>query len=88
MLRVKAAPGDSGRTSLRVTVNGTPVDTLSLAAGEEDSCYVAKKYLQSSGNVISLTRLASSTAPSLAFDVIEMYGSWQLGTDNKPNRRS
>ena len=85
MLRVKAAPGDAGRTSLRVTVNGTPVDTLSLAAGEEDSCYVAKKYLQSSGNVISLTRLASSTAASLAFDVIEMYGSWQLGTDNRSN---
>ena len=85
ILRVKAAPGDAGRTSLRVTVNGTPVDTLSLAAGEEDTCYVGPKHLRATGNVIALTRLASSTAPSLAFDVIEMTGSWQLGTDNKSN---
>ena len=85
ILRVKAAPGDAGRTSLRVTVNGTPVDTLSLAAGEEDTCYVGPKHLRATGNVIALTRLASSTAPSLAFDVIEMTGSWQLGTDNSSN---
>ena len=85
VLRVKAAPGDAGRTSLRVTVNETPVDTLSLAAGGEDTCYVGPKHLRATGNVIALTRLASSTAPSLAFDVIEMTGSWQLGTDNKSN---
>ena len=85
VLRVKAAPGDAGRTALRVTVNGTPVDTLSLAAGEEASCYVAPKNLLATGNVIALTRLASSTAPSLAFDVIEMTGSWQLGADNWSN---
>ena len=85
ILRVKAAAGASGTTWLRPTVNGRALEAKALQPGRDAEWFVKKDFLQSGVNALKLTRLSSSTASSLAFDVIELTGSWVLGTDNSNN---
>ena len=85
VLRVKAAAGASGVTWLRPTVNGHALESKALQPGRDASWFVKKGLLTSGSNAVTFTRLPSSAAASLAFDVIELTGSWALGTDNGNN---
>ena len=89
MMRIKAASGAAGTTVLRVSVNGHVADTLVLSAGKEKWFYVKPGRLNATANAIRIERLATSTATSFNFDVVEMSGSWQVSeTGNGTNDMS
>lgn len=85
MMRIKAASGAAGTTVLRVSVNGHVADTLVLSAGKEKWFYVKPGWLKATANVIQIERLATSTAESFNFDVVEMSGSWQVSETGNGN---
>ncbi len=84
-LRVRAAAGATGVTWLRPTVNGRALEAKSLTSGGEAIWFLKTGGLQAGANTIALTRLATSTAASLAFDVIDVGGSWRLGKADSSN---
>lgn len=85
MMRIKAAAGEEGTTVLRVSVNGHVADTLALSAGKEKWFYVKPGWLNETANAIRIERLATSTATSFNFDVVEMSGSWQISETGNGN---
>ena len=83
VLRVKAAAGDAGTTTLALAINGNRIgQSRTLAAGDNASWDIKSNTFVNAANTITLTR-TGGTAASLSFDMLELGGSWTVGTDNK-----
>ena len=85
VLRVKAAAGAAGTTTLALAINGNRINpTRTLAAGDEASWDIKSNTFVNAANTITLTR-TGGTASSLSFDMLELGGSWTVGKDDGKN---
>lgn len=85
VLRLKAAAGDAGETRVDLLINGSRIGaTRTLSPGSEVHWDIKENVLRNAANVFCIRRVGG-TAAALVFDVIDMGGSWVVGTDNGVN---